>query len=162
MRPEPTAARRGPHAASRPPRPAARPERDLSRPLPAALSWGVLVAFAAALAVGLLVGAVPWWLAVWFGAASLVDVAAYGADKAAARRGAPRVAERTLHLVDLAGGWPGALVAQQAFRHKTRKRSFRRVFWATVVANLLLALGLVALLGSPELALGGIRELVGR
>ncbi|GAA2038427.1 hypothetical protein GCM10009819_24050 [Agromyces tropicus] len=162
MRPEPTAARRGPHAASRPPRrPVARPERDLSRPLPAVLSWGVLVVFAIALAAGLLVGAVPWWLAAWFGAASVVAFAAYGIDKSAAQRDAPRVAERTLHLVDLAGGWPGALAAQQLFRHKTRKRSFRRAFWATVVVNVLLALGLVALLGAPDPVPGLLDRLAG-
>ncbi|GAA1055302.1 hypothetical protein GCM10017608_24230 [Agromyces luteolus] len=162
MRPEPTAARRAPRAAARTPRTPMRPGRDLSRPLPAGLSWGVLAAFAGAVAVGVLVGAVPWWLAAWYGAASLVAFTAYGADKAAAQRSAPRVAEQTLHLVDLAGGWPGAIVAQQLFRHKTRKRSFRRSFWGTVVVNALLAAGLVALLGSPGVVPGGILDLVGR
>jgi len=33
------------------------------------------------------------------------------------------------------GGWPGALVAQQKLRHKTKKQPFRTVFWATVVMN---------------------------
>ena len=36
-------------------------------------------------------------------------------------------------MLGFVGGWPGALVAQQGFRHKTRKRSFRRAFWTTVV-----------------------------
>ncbi|WP_430644891.1 DUF1294 domain-containing protein [Agromyces sp. GXS1127] len=158
MRPERTAARRGPHAASRPARPAqAKPERDLSRPLPASLSWGVLAVFAAALAIGAIVGAVPSWLAAWYGAASLVAFAAYGIDKAAAKRSAPRVPEQTLHLIDLAGGWPGALVSQQLFRHKTRKRTFRRAFWGTVVLNVLLVAALVVLLtpGPTAALLGG-------
>ncbi|WP_400995343.1 DUF1294 domain-containing protein [Agromyces sp. GXQ0307] len=155
MRPERTAARRGPHAASRPVRPSrAKPDRDLSRPLPAALSWSMLAAFAIVVAIAVLVGAVPWWLAAWYGAASVIAVVAYGIDKAAAKRSAPRVSEQTLHLIDLAGGWPGALVAQQTFRHKTRKRSFRRAFWGSVVVNVLLAAGLVAWLASPG-ALGG-------
>jgi len=34
-------------------------------------------------------------------------------------------------------------VAQQIFRHKTRKRSFRRRFWARVVVNVLLLAALV-------------------
>ncbi|WP_353829140.1 DUF1294 domain-containing protein [Agromyces sp. SYSU T0242] len=144
----PSTARHRPRPASGSPRsarPADRPERDLSRPLPAGLSWGVLAVFGSAIAVGAVTGAVPWWLAAWFGIASVVGFVAYAIDKAAARRAAPRVPERTLHLVDVAGGWPGALVAQQLFRHKTRKRSFRRVFWATVAVNLLIAAALVAL-----------------
>ena len=35
----------------------------------------------------------------------------------------------------LAGGWPGALLAQQWLRHKSAKREFRAVFWATLVLN---------------------------
>jgi uncharacterized membrane protein YsdA (DUF1294 family) len=118
----------------------------------------VLLALVAVLAIGVLVDVVPWWLAAWYAAASVVAFAAYGLDKAAARRSAPRVPEQTLHLVDLAGGWPGALIAQQLFRHKTRKRSFRRAFWATVVVNVLLGAGLVMLLASPD----GMAELLAR
>ena len=65
-------------------------------------------------------------------AASLVM---YGVDKAAAEQGRRRVPEITLHLVSVAGGWPGALVGQRVFRHKTRKQPFRAVFWWTVVVN---------------------------
>jgi len=59
----------------------------------------------------------------------------YAIDKSAARKGAWRTQESTLHLLSLAGGWPGALIAQQKLRHKTRKPSFRVVFWITVVLN---------------------------
>ena len=43
--------------------------------------------------------------------------------------------EVRLHLFELLGGWPGALVAQQAFRHKTRKLSFQLVFWGIVLLH---------------------------
>ena len=43
--------------------------------------------------------------------------------------------ERMLHFIAVIGGWPGALVAQRVFRHKSRKLSFRLVFWATVALN---------------------------
>lgn len=112
----------------------------------------MLAVFAALLAVALVVGVLPWWLGAWYAAWSLVSFGAYAFDKAAARRGAARVAEQTLHLVDLAGGWPGALVAQQLLRHKTRKRSFRRVFWAGVVLNVLV------LAGAAVVAVSAIQE----
>lgn len=80
-------------------------------------------------------GSVPVWLPVAYLVASLVAYLAYAADKAAAGRGLRRIPESTLHLMALAGGWPGALVAQQQFRHKTVKLSFRRVFWLTVGVN---------------------------
>jgi uncharacterized membrane protein YsdA (DUF1294 family) len=103
--------------------------------LPAALSWITLVVFAAALAGAYVVFDLAWWVPAVYGAASLVTLAAYGIDKSAARRGAGRISEQTLLILGLVGGWPGALVAQQLFRHKTRKRSFRRVFWTTVGVN---------------------------
>ncbi len=85
-------------------------------------------------------------------AASATSIVLYGLDKAAARRGARRVPEVALHAVALVGGWPGALLAQSAFRHKTVKRSFRRVLWCTVAANcLLLAWVLERLASLPAL-----------
>lgn len=60
----------------------------------------------------------------------------YAMDKSAAKRRAWRTAEATLHLSGLVGGWPGGLVAQRVFRHKTKKQSFQFVFWAGVVANI--------------------------
>lgn len=58
------------------------------------------------------------------GAMSLVTFVAFGVDKARARRGARRVPERTLHLLELSFGVVGALVAMQVFRHKRRKATY--------------------------------------
>ena len=66
---------------------------------------------------------------------SLVTFVAYAIDKSAARRGRWRTKEGTLHVLALVGGWPGAMVARQTLRHKSRKASFRVVFWATVLLN---------------------------
>jgi uncharacterized membrane protein YsdA (DUF1294 family)/cold shock CspA family protein len=66
---------------------------------------------------------------------SLVAFFAYAFDKSAAVSGRWRTAEQTLHLLSLAGGWPGALVAQQLLRHKTNKQSFVFEFWLTVLVN---------------------------
>jgi uncharacterized membrane protein YsdA (DUF1294 family)/cold shock CspA family protein len=59
----------------------------------------------------------------------------YWMDKSAARAKNQRTPENTLHLLALLGGWPGAMIAQQLFRHKTTKKSFRVIFWVTVLAN---------------------------
>lgn len=67
--------------------------------------------------------------------ASLLTFFIYAMDKSAARKGAWRTQESTLHLFALIGGWPGALIAQQKLRHKSKKLSFRVVFWATVCLN---------------------------
>jgi uncharacterized membrane protein YsdA (DUF1294 family) len=74
-------------------------------------------------------------IAGWYVLASLVTFAVYAVDKAAARRGGARVAERTLHVFGFAGGWPGAIAAQAMLRHKSRKQPFRTVFWMTVTVN---------------------------
>jgi uncharacterized membrane protein YsdA (DUF1294 family)/cold shock CspA family protein len=66
---------------------------------------------------------------------SLFTFVAYAVDKSAAEKGAWRTRESTLHLLSFLGGWPGALVAQQQLRHKSRKASFRAVFWMTVSLN---------------------------
>ena len=76
-------------------------------------------------------------IAAAYACLSVITFVVYAVDKSAARRKGPRTPERTLHLLALAGGWPGALLAQRWLRHKSAKTSFRRVFWVTVVVNVL-------------------------
>jgi uncharacterized membrane protein YsdA (DUF1294 family)/cold shock CspA family protein len=66
---------------------------------------------------------------------SVVTFWAYWRDKHAARRGAWRTPESSLHALSLAGGWPGAWLAQQVLRHKSRKAEFRAVYWGTVMLH---------------------------
>jgi uncharacterized membrane protein YsdA (DUF1294 family) len=80
------------------------------------------------------------FLALFYLGMSVVSFMAYALDKSAARQGAWRISELTLHGLALGGGWPGALLAQQVLRHKTSKSSFRAVFWCTVALNLLASL----------------------
>lgn len=79
----------------------------------------------------------PDGMALAIAGLSLAALLFYALDKSAAQRGQWRTPESTLHLVALFGGWPGALVAQGLFRHKSSKHSFQRVFWMTVVINLI-------------------------
>ena len=70
-------------------------------------------------------------------AMSLITFCAYGLDKFKAQKGLWRIPEKTLHILELCGGGPGALLAQRLLRHKSYKRSFRIVFWVMVVLNIL-------------------------
>lgn len=68
-------------------------------------------------------------------AMSLLALFLYWRDKRHARSNEWRTPEKVLHAVELLGGWPGALMAQQALRHKTRKLSFQLVFWLIVALH---------------------------
>lgn len=100
------------------------------------LLWSLAAAlFLALVAAAVVLRVLPLEVLVIYLAASSLTFLVYAWDKSAARAGAQRTPEKTLHVLALAGGWPGALIAQQTLRHKSRKESFRAAFWATVVLN---------------------------
>lgn len=99
-------------------------------------SWLLLAAHVAGLAWATVDGRLPVPGVLLLLALSCIAWLACVRDKRAARAGRWRIPEPTLHLLELAGGWPGALLAQRARRHKTRKRSYRIGFWSMVLANL--------------------------
>lgn len=84
-------------------------------------------------------------------AMSLVTFFAYGLDKSAARTNRWRTQEKTLHLFALAGGWPGAAIAQRVLCHKNRKTGFLAVYWTTVVINCVVLAWLMSPLGVETL-----------
>ncbi|MFH7439600.1 DUF1294 domain-containing protein, partial [Pseudomonas syringae pv. tagetis] len=43
--------------------------------------------------------------------------------------------ENVLEVTELVGGWPGAVLALQVFRLKSRKVSFQIVFWMFVLVH---------------------------
>lgn len=92
-------------------------------------------AFLAFVAGAVAVGKLPFVVLIAYLAGSCLAYLAYGFDKAAALKGERRTPESALHLFSMAGGWPGAMLAQRTLRHKTRKQSFQVTFWATVVLN---------------------------
>ena len=70
-----------------------------------------------------------YWLLDYLIAINIAAFVLYGYDKNAAQNSRLRVPERVLHGVELFGGTPGAFIAQRVFHHKTRKVSYRIVFW---------------------------------
>ena len=86
------------------------------------------------------------WIAVagsLYLALSLITFAVYAWDKRAARLRQRRVRERTLHLLALAGGWPGAWLARQWLRHKSAKPSFAVCLFLSALIHLLLLATLI-------------------
>jgi uncharacterized membrane protein YsdA (DUF1294 family) len=67
--------------------------------------------------------------------ASLLTLIVYGIDKHQAMVGRRRIRERTLHLLELAGGWPGAALGQVLFHHKWRKFSYMAMFFGIVALH---------------------------
>jgi len=85
---------------------------------------------------------IPSYVLLTYVVMSLLTIGFYAYDKSRAKSGEWRISEPTLHTLSLLGGWPGALMAQKWFRHKSKKQSFRITFWITVVVNCVTLLSL--------------------
>lgn len=58
---------------------------------------------------------------------------AYWVDKRAAQRGAWRVSENNLHLLEFMGGWIGAYFGQKLLHHKSSKKNYQRMYKVMIV-----------------------------
>ena len=125
------------------------PERVTRKENPLSLIGSVV--FLAVVAVAALTARVPPLIFALYILASLLTFIMYVADKSTAKKGTWRIEENTLHMLSLAGGWPGALLAQKSLRHKTKKQSFRSVFLVTVLLNAAAFLWLLTPTGSATL-----------
>ena len=127
----------------------AEPELDTERAAPVTRPTSAVVGISSILAfitIYLVAGwrwGMPLSVAGLYIALSILAFAMYAADKRAAQKGRWRTPESTLLLIGLIGGWPGAIVAQQLLRHKTKKLSFRTKFWVSVIVNVVVFVLLV-------------------
>ena len=114
--------------------------RPYKAPYPAAsdlLRTGLVLAYIAFIAWAIGRGMLTPEMTFIPAVACIVTFMAYAAHKHFAQSNRWRIPEANLHLLEFLGGWPGALFAQRALRHKTRKASYRIVFWMMVVLNVL-------------------------
>src|SRR5215469_3926244 len=103
--------------------------------------WLLVLLVVPVYAVSRLAGSVDWRLLVGLPlVVSLFTFFAYRSDKRRAEAGEWRIPESMLHMAELAGGWPGAFLAQQRFRHKTAKVSYQVQFWFIVLVYQIVAL----------------------
>ncbi len=75
------------------------------------------------------------WILLAYVLTSVITFLVYGLDKRAAVRGRGRTPEATLHLLELLGGFAGALLAQHVFLHKRAKGRYQVVFWLIVLLH---------------------------
>ena len=80
-----------------------------------------------------------WWhfVLIAYALMSAFTFVLYAIDKMQAKRAKSRVAESTLHLAELLGGWPGGLLAMRFLHHKNKKTSFLVIFGLVVFFHLL-------------------------
>lgn len=100
-----------------------------------AFSIAIAIGFLMFLGVSVLKVKIPALVLGLYIVFSIIAFIMYAKDKSAAKSGAWRTSEGALHILALIGGWPGALIAQQTLRHKSKKQDFRMVFWITVILN---------------------------
>jgi uncharacterized membrane protein YsdA (DUF1294 family) len=85
----------------------------------------------------------PWVVAMYLAATvlgSAVCFLAYGLDKRRASADRWRISEATLQWLAFLGGWPGGVLGQRMFRHKTQKLGFQFTFWLIVSLHVPLVL----------------------
>ena len=107
-----------------------------------ALGLAAAAAVTIAAGVGLGLDRAIFWLLVWLMAINITVLVFYRLDKAMAEAGGSRrIAERALHVIELAGGSLAVPFARKKFHHKTRpeKREFRAMSWAILALHLSLA-----------------------
>lgn len=93
--------------------------------LGALLVWPVVGAFSLPVA---------WWIPiVQMIALSIVIYQLYIYDKRQAIHHGWRVPQTIMQLGELAGGWPGAYIAQKRLRHKSSKKSYQSIFWGIIL-----------------------------
>jgi uncharacterized membrane protein YsdA (DUF1294 family) len=83
----------------------------------------------------------PWIPLVWLLLVNIIAFNQYGADKALSQRSGTdgahtRISESRLFTLVALGGTLGAVRGRHHFRHKTRKGSFRLLFWLIVLLQL--------------------------
>jgi uncharacterized membrane protein YsdA (DUF1294 family)/cold shock CspA family protein len=107
-----------------------------------------VLVFLSAVAVMVFIGYLPLLVLYTYLIISIITFMVYAWDKLSAKKSRRRISEATLHQLSLLGGWPGALLGQQVFRHKSIKRPFRLYFWITVILNVLFLLYLLSPYGN--------------
>lgn len=129
------------------------PKRSLAGRSPRGFFLVLGVALSAAVAymagpAGAAGAGLAWaWLRALLAGVNATTFVLYAYDKLAASRvGRARVPEGVLHLFELLGGTPAALICQLWLRHKSTKTSYQTVFYGIVILQVLVVVTVMILL----------------
>ncbi|MEF1291723.1 DUF1294 domain-containing protein [Vibrio sp. M260118] len=110
---------------------------EVERPVVFNFSLAIAIWFSSALIASVFLLDYPLIACVFYFALSTVTYTVYAFDKDAKQTGSWRIPEITFHVLNLAGGWVGALFAQSIMHHKYHDIGFKFLFWTTLVLNIL-------------------------
>ncbi|MCZ4293264.1 DUF1294 domain-containing protein [Vibrio sinaloensis] len=111
---------------------------DVTRPLVFNFSLAIAVWFCSALVGSVVLLDFPIISCVLYFAASTATYTLYALDRHAMMNGGWRVPEVAFHVMNVFGGWVGALLAQSFMHHKYHDVGFKFLFWSTLVLNIAL------------------------
>lgn len=77
----------------------------------------------------------PIWSIYYLFAINLISFICYGIDKLAAVKKWQRTPEKHFYALAFFAGWPGSILGQLVFNHKTAKASFRYRFYFMTIMN---------------------------
>lgn len=110
---------------------------EVERPVVFNFSLAIAIWFVSALVGSVVLLGYPAIACVFYIAISTITYTLYAFDKHAMYSGTWRIPALIFHLLNLAGGWIGALLAQSIMHHKYHDIGYKFLFWTTVVLNIL-------------------------
>ncbi|WP_339389539.1 DUF1294 domain-containing protein [Vibrio neptunius] len=108
---------------------------NIERQLVFNFSLAIAIWFLTTLVASVLILDYPPLSLVLYIALSTIAYIVYALDKQALHTGGWCVPSLTFHVLNLVGGWPGALLAQSVLHHKYNDIGFKSLFWVTLCAN---------------------------
>lgn len=111
---------------------------EVTRPLVFNFSLAIAVWFCTVLIGSVVLLDFPVISCVLYFTVSTATYVLYALDRHAMSNGEWRIPEVTFHIMNLLGGWVGALLAQSIMHHKYHDVGFKFLFWSTLVLNIAL------------------------
>lgn len=111
---------------------------QVERPIVFNFSLAIVVWFVSALIGSVVILDFPVIVCAFYLSVSTISYIVYAFDKQAMLHGGWRIPEITFHLLNIAGGWIGALIAQSVMQHKYHDIGFKLLFWLSFMMNILL------------------------